>query len=96
MEHRIFRIPENVQGRFFTTSACIACGSCRVVAPKLFKIVSSGPNEGIFVVSKQPSSEIELKQMIEAYGLTFIENGPGPCIVDAEDLACYPNGLTGG
>lgn len=76
----------NAAGRFFTTTACIACGSCAVLAPGVFREETSGH----FIVARQPRDPKELAAVLEAYQITFAPNGPGPCIVDALDPANTP------
>ena len=81
----------NVPGRFYTTTACIACGSCAGLAPGLFRGLPSGQ----YVVVRQPRDEKELAAAREAYQITFEPNGPGPCIVDTFDPENTPAELRG-
>ncbi len=86
----INEVSGSAQGRFVTTDCCIACDACRSIAPKNFKALPSGQ----YIVVKQPSTPAELQAVIEAYeNILRGENGPGPCIVDLEDVANLPEHL---
>lgn len=80
------KIPTNVPGRFVTTECCIGCDMCRSVAPKNFEALA----DGSYRVAKQPENEKELAAVLVAYQNTFAPNGPGPCIIDREDLKNRP------
>lgn len=83
-------VPGSAAGRFITTDCCIACDACRWMAPKNFKALPSGQ----YIIVKQPSTPQELQAVIEAYeNILHGENGPGPCIVDLEDVANLPTDL---
>jgi ferredoxin len=85
--NKVQKSPGNAPGRFYTTDCCIACDACVFFAPKNFKSDAAG----IYVVSKQPSTPEELEAVTEAYlNILNSANGPGPCIIDSEDIANTP------
>ncbi|MDX2106532.1 MAG: MBL fold metallo-hydrolase [Candidatus Melainabacteria bacterium] len=53
--------PGNIDGDFFVDTTCISCGNCRDLAPENF--AKSG---SYYVISKQPQTKLELKQVIDA------------------------------
>jgi len=59
-EHK--KLPENVPGRFYVTTACLACEACQDAAPKNFRYGESGTS----YVFKQPTTPEELEQCLEA------------------------------
>ncbi len=87
------KLPGNAHGRFFTTSCCILCDACFHIAPELFKPIYEKKLLLYYTVVKQPETEIEMQLMQEAYAITFEGNGPGPCIIDIEDLDNLPESL---
>ena len=79
----------NVPGRFYTTACCIACGSCEVLAPGLFR----GFPSGRYVVIRPSRDEKERAAVLVAYQIIFEPNAPGPCIVDTLDPENTPDEL---
>ena len=57
------KYPENVAGRFFVDNNCIDCDLCRETAPSFFTRHDEG---GYSYVMKQPASEEEIAQCMEA------------------------------
>jgi ferredoxin len=55
--------PENVAGTFYVDSQCIDCDLCRETAPKNFV---REEDEGYSYVFKQPESDEEREQCVEA------------------------------
>lgn len=53
----------NIPGAFYVDDQCIACDACVVEAPNFFKM---NDEEGTAFVYKQPSSEVETKECLEA------------------------------
>lgn len=54
---------ENVTGKFYVDSMCIDCDLCRETAPKNF---TREDDEGYSYVFKQPETDEETEQCIEA------------------------------
>jgi len=54
---------ENIAGKFYVDSQCIDCDLCRETAPKNF---TRADDEGYSFVYKQPETEEEVAQCIEA------------------------------
>ena len=57
------RLPENVPGAFYITSACIDCDLCRESAPTVYR---RNDEIGLSVVFHQPETETERQQAQEA------------------------------
>ena len=57
------RVSENADGKFYVDDQCIDCDLCRDIAPDFFGRVDDG---GYSYVKKQPSTQEELEQCIEA------------------------------
>jgi len=57
------KFPDNVQGKFYVDESCISCGLCMEKAPYNFSF-TTGDNHAI--VNKQPETEKEQKQCMEA------------------------------
>ncbi|MDB4330757.1 ferredoxin [Akkermansiaceae bacterium] len=55
--------PENVEGKFYVDDQCIDCDLCRETAPLNFQ---RSDDEGYSFVYKQPESEEEVEQCLEA------------------------------
>ncbi len=55
--------PESVAGKFYVDSQCIDCDLCRETAPNNFK---REEDEGYSYVFKQPETEEETEQCVEA------------------------------
>jgi ferredoxin len=89
----IKKLPNNSPGRFYTTDCCILCDACVNIAPTLFKPIYENKLLMYYIVSKQPETKNEFEQMMDAYQVTFGENGPGPCIIDSEDRENTPKEL---
>ena len=56
------RLPENVPGAFYITSACIDCDMCRESAPTVYR---RNDDIGMTVVFHQPETEAERQQAQE-------------------------------
>lgn len=54
---------QNVAGRFYVDSQCIACDACVLEAPQFFKM---NTEEGHAFVFKQPTTEKEIANCMEA------------------------------
>ena len=54
---------ENVVGKFYVDSMCIDCDLCRETAPKNF---TREEDEGYSYVFKQPETDEEVEQCVEA------------------------------
>ncbi len=57
------KYPENVKGRFFVDTECIACDACVLAAPENFGMHE---DDGHAFVKKQPLTESEQDQCREA------------------------------
>lgn len=57
------RLPENVPGPFYITSACIDCDMCRETAPTVFR---RHDDLSYTVVFHQPETESEREQALES------------------------------
>jgi len=55
--------PENVAGKFYVDEQCIDCDLCRETAPDIFTRNEDG---GYSYVFKQPESEEDVEQCMEA------------------------------
>lgn len=53
----------NVDGKFYVDDQCIACDACVAEAPNFFEMEDT---EGHAFVKKQPSSETELRECLNA------------------------------
>ena len=63
MADREDRNPENTPGKFYVDSQCIDCDLCRETAPANF---TRADDEGYSYVYKQPATEDERAQCVEA------------------------------
>jgi ferredoxin len=63
MADRDDRNKENVGGKFYVDSQCIDCDLCRETAPNNF---TRSDDEGYSFVYKQPESDQEIEQCLEA------------------------------
>ena len=63
MAERNERLPENVPGNFYISSACIDCDLCRESAPTVYR---RNDDLGVSVVFHQPETETERQQAQEA------------------------------
>lgn len=57
------KYPDNVKGKFYVDNKCIACDACVFAAPDHFVM---NEDEGYAFVKKQPETEEEKEQCIEA------------------------------
>ena len=57
------RFAENVAGAFYVSTACIDCDMCRETAPTVFR---RNDEIGYSIVFRQPETELERAQAIEA------------------------------
>tara|TARA_R110002020_G_scaffold128111_1_gene287258 strand:- start:4271 stop:4510 length:240 start_codon:yes stop_codon:yes gene_type:complete len=64
------RFPDNAAGKYFVDEECIDCDACRQTAPNNF---TRNEEEGYSYVCKQPESELELKECIEALEVCPVE-----------------------
>lgn len=62
-EKTIRRLPDNVEGRFFTTEECDGCAYCASLAPENFDFQKE---TNTYFVSRQPRSKVEEDEMLEA------------------------------
>jgi len=63
MAELLNRVAGNVDGKFFVDVQCIDCDLCRMTAPRNFK---RNEKSGFSFVFKQPTSEIEEEQCLQA------------------------------
>lgn len=63
MANKSDKWPTSVPGKFYVDSQCIDCDLCRETAPDFFKRDDDG---GYSVVFKQPSTQEEIDQCMEA------------------------------
>ncbi|MEK7486791.1 MAG: ferredoxin [Planctomycetota bacterium] len=63
MADRLNKVPDNISGRFYVDDQCIDCDLCRETAPKNFR---QQEDEGYSFVYKQPGTEEEEQQCVEA------------------------------
>jgi len=63
MADRSDSLARNVPGRFYVDSQCIDCDLCRQTAPENFDRTAE---DGYSYVSKQPESDAEMAQCLEA------------------------------
>ncbi len=57
------KFPENAPGKFYVDDQCIDCDLCRETAPDFFTRNEDG---GYSYVHKQPTTEDEIEQCMEA------------------------------
>lgn len=57
------RTPENVPGRYYVDSSCIACDQCRVIAPELF---AANTDTGLSYIQRQPLTDADIALVEEA------------------------------
>jgi len=63
MSEKANRIPDNAAGKYYVDDSCTDCDACRAVAPDN---ISRNEDNGYSFVSKQPESDVEITQLIEA------------------------------
>jgi ferredoxin len=63
MANKAEKWPQNAGGKFYVDQQCIDCDLCRETAPSFFTRHDEG---GYSYVMKQPSSEEEIAQCMEA------------------------------
>ena len=79
------RVPENVDGKYFVTAACIDCDTCRCIGPAHFR---RSAERGYSYVCLQPATPAEVEQVEEA-----MQCCPVGAIV-AEDIDSPNGGLS--
>ena len=57
------RLPQNVAGEFYVTSACIDCDQCREIAPRVFQ---RNEDLSLSVVFAQPTTPVDRAAAEEA------------------------------
>ena len=62
----VYKISQNVQGRFYVNSNCINCSLCPEIAPDNFM---TNNDHGFEYVCKQPENKIEKALVAEAINL---------------------------
>ncbi len=60
------KIPQNINGRYYTDTHCINCSLCPEIAPDIF---ATNHDQGFEYVKKQPENEAELMLVEEAIKL---------------------------
>lgn len=63
MADRNSKFKENAEGAFYVDDQCIACDACVMEAPNFFEM---NDVDGHAFVKKQPKSDAEMKECIEA------------------------------
>ncbi len=64
------KFPQNVEGNFYVDDQCIACDACVMEAVNHFEV---NDDEGHAFVKKQPQTEEEIKECIEALDVCPVE-----------------------
>jgi ferredoxin len=70
MAEKLERYEDNVPGKWYVDKKCILCSVCSEAAPKNFKEADSNDHD---VVYKQPESEEEENQCLEAMAACPVE-----------------------
>ncbi len=70
MAQKSAKFSDNVAGKFYVDDQCIACDACVVEAPKFFIM---NDNDGHAYVTKQPTTQEEIKECENALAACPVE-----------------------